>query len=94
MRPTDPVKEELRRVTANFVQNGPHRVGNPRLQGFDFLDPGNPMFSRRWPMPTCSPVGFKHQLAVPAANIQKNKGVSSQGPYSSLKKLLHGKAVQ
>ena len=48
-----------RRVTANLVQNHLKKGRNLKSQGLNFLDPGNPTFSRRRPMPACSPVGFQ-----------------------------------
>ena len=48
-----------RRVTANFVQIESIWLQNHKNQGFNFLDSGNPMFSRRRPMPAFSLVSFK-----------------------------------
>ena len=55
MRPTCPVKKQ---VTAKFVQIEPIWIQNSKNQGFNFLDSGNPMFSRRRPMPGFSPPEF------------------------------------
>ena len=53
-------------VTAKFAQNDPIwsqmtkiRSKNQENQGFNFLDSGNPKFSRWRPMQACSPVSFK-----------------------------------
>ena len=48
-----------RRVTANLVQNESIWIQNPKTPSFNFLDPGNPKFSRQRPMPASSPVDFK-----------------------------------
>ena len=63
-----------RRVTANFVQNESIWVQNHKNQGFNFLDSGNPMFSRRRPMPGFSPPGFQQYLAPLAAKYSKKCG--------------------
>ena len=56
MRPTDPVKEELPPISFKMTQI---RSKFQKSQGFNFLDPENPKFSRRRPMPAFSPGGFK-----------------------------------
>ena len=63
-----------RRVTANFVQIESIWVQNHKNQGFNFLDSGNPKFSRRRPMPGFSPPGFKQYLAALAAKYSKKIG--------------------
>ena len=49
------VKEELRQ----FLLNDSIWVQNPKDQGFNFLDSGNPMFSHLRPMPAFSPASSK-----------------------------------
>ena len=55
MRPPGPVKEELRQKL--FI------VENHENEGFNFLDSGNPKFSRRRPTQPCRPVGFQQETA-------------------------------
>ena len=55
MRPTCLVKEELRQILFKMTKFGSKTNKN---QGFNFLDSGNPMFSRRRPMPAFSPSRF------------------------------------
>ena len=60
MRPKDPVEEELRQKLfkiTNYVQNH-------KNEGFSFLDPGYPKFSRRRPTQPSRPVGFKQETAL------------------------------
>ena len=54
MRPTDPVKEELRRILCKMAQFRPEIS----KMGFNFLDSGNLTDSRRRPMPAFSPSKF------------------------------------
>ena len=75
MRPTDPVLK--RRVTAKFVQNDPIRVENQENQGFNFLDSGNPKFSRRRPTQPSRPVGFKQETTPQSPNKSKKMWVLS-----------------
>ena len=72
MRPADPVKEELRRFSTKIEQFGP----KSKKSGFQFLDSGNPEFSRRRPMPAFSPVGFKQKPTLPDA-INPNNGTQN-----------------
>ena len=68
MRPTRLVKEGLRQNLIGMTQFRPKIQKN---QGFNFLDSGNPKFSRRRPMPGVSPLGFYQFLAAPAAKHSK-----------------------
>ena len=56
MRPTDPVKEELRPILFKMIQI---RSKIQKIKVSTFLDSGNPKFSHRRPMPAFSPVGVK-----------------------------------
>ena len=63
-----------RRDMTDFVQNGSIWIEHLEIQGFNFLDSGNRMFSRRRPLPAFSPVGFNQYLATLAAEYFKNGG--------------------
>ena len=52
MRPTDPVKDELRQ---NLMKMTQFRPKIPKIRVSTFWIPGNLMFSRRRPMPGFSP---------------------------------------
>ena len=54
--PPGPVKDELRQ---KLFQIDPIWIQNQENEGFKILDPGNPKFSRRRPLPAFSLVGFK-----------------------------------
>ena len=58
IRPPGLVKEELQPILLKmvFVQNGPNYIKEQIIQGFNFLDSGISMFSRRRPM---QPSGFE-----------------------------------
>ena len=58
MRPTDPVKGELRRKLFKIDKIW---VQNQENEGFKILDSGNPKFSRRRPTQPSRPVGLKQE---------------------------------
>ena len=68
MRPKLFVKEEPRPNLFKMIQI---ISKNQKNQGFNFLDSGNPKFSRRRPMLACSPVSFMQYLAPPGAKSSK-----------------------
>ena len=67
-------------VTAKVVQNGSNFIENQENEGFKILDPGNPKFSRRRPMPAFSLVGFRQETAPKPSNNSKKCGVLAQRP--------------
>ena len=71
MRPKLFVKEELRPILFKMNQI---RSKNPKNQGLNFLDSGNPKFSHRRPMPAFSPISFKQYLAPLGAKYSKQCG--------------------
>ena len=60
MRPTDPIKEELRQKLSKIYQFG-SKI--PKIKVSTFLDSGIPKFSRRRPTQPSRPVGFKQETA-------------------------------
>ena len=60
MRPTDPVKEELRQKLFKLIQVG---FEIPKIKVSTFLDSGIPKFSRRRPTQPSRPVGFQQEAA-------------------------------
>ena len=71
MRPTDPVKYELRQKLFKIDQFGSKITKN---EGFKVLDSGNPKFSRRRPTQPSRLVGFKQEMAIQTRINPKNAG--------------------
>ena len=63
------VKEELRPILSKMTQIMSKIRKN---QGFNFLESGNPKFSRQRPTPAFSPVGFKQERHPKTRINQKN----------------------
>ena len=87
MRPTDPIKEELRQKLFKI-----DKFEYQENEGFKILDSGIPKCSRRRPTQPSRPVGCKQETTLQTRlnskndlNNSKNAGVSLQGPYSSQK---------
>ena len=71
MRPTDPVKEELRQKLFKMSQFGSKIK---KHQGFKILDSGISNFSRRRPTQPSRPVGFKQETAFQTRINSKHAG--------------------